>query len=172
MKTIEIPYYTSKVQLHIEEKNLKAVIQAKLHEFHPEKSETEIVREAMNHPIGTLRLEELAKGKNDINRCPYETVARLAAYFRCDPSDLANPIQYVANIHGVYRKVPYHWIIKEDVAELHIRDNQSDIVLLRDSKMTQARFSKEYYATTLCYIDIHLRDKEVKRLLCQSEDTP
>ena len=115
---------------------------------------------------------ELAKGKNDINRCPYETVARLAAYFRCDPSDLANPIQYVANIHGVYRKVPYHWIIKEDVAELHIRDNQSDIVLLRDSKMTQARFSKEYNATTLCYIDIHLRDKEVKRLLCQREDTP
>ena len=115
-------------------------------------------------------INELANGKNDINRCPYETVARLAAYFRCDTSQLANPIQYVANIHGTYRKIPYQWRIEDGVAELHIQDDQDDVVLLRDSQMTQARFSREYFATTLCYIDIYLRNKEVNHLLCQSAD--
>jgi len=31
MKTIEIPYYTSHMELHVDEKNLKAVIRAKMH---------------------------------------------------------------------------------------------------------------------------------------------
>ncbi len=89
MKTIEIPYYTSKVQLHIEEKNLKAVIQAKLHEFHSEKSETEIVREAMNHPIGTLRLEELAKGKKNV-------VIVTSDHTRAVPSRITLPLELAA----------------------------------------------------------------------------
>ena len=114
-------------------------------------------------------INELVNGKNDINKCPYETVAKLAAYFRCTPSEITNPIQYVSNAHGVYRKIPFKWVINNGFAEFHIQDNEKDLVLLREEKMTQARFSREYFATGLCYIDIYLNDKEVKNILCQNE---
>ena len=66
MKTIKIPYYTTKLDLHIEEKNLKAVVTAKMHEYDPGKSEVEIIKDALAHPIGTPKLSELAKGKKKI----------------------------------------------------------------------------------------------------------
>ena len=117
-------------------------------------------------------INELANNKNDINKCPYETVARLAAYFRCNAADIANPIQYVANIHGTYRKIPYRWVKNGEMEELHIQDEGRDIILLRDNKMTQARFSREYFAATLCFIDIFLRKKEVEKILCQNTAIP
>ena len=52
-KTIAIPYYTSTLDLHVEEENLKAVITAKMHEFKTDKSEVELVKEALENPIGT-----------------------------------------------------------------------------------------------------------------------
>jgi len=113
-------------------------------------------------------INELVNGKNDINRCPYETVARLAAYFRCDTTEIANPIQFTRNMHGTYRKIPFEWVVEGNTAVLHVKDGQKDIVLLRDSKMTQARFSREYYATAHCYIDIYLHNLEVQQLLCPS----
>lgn len=33
MKTISIPYYTSTLDLHVDEANLKAVLTAKMHEY-------------------------------------------------------------------------------------------------------------------------------------------
>ena len=33
MKTISIPYYTSTLDLHVDEANLKAVVTAKMHEY-------------------------------------------------------------------------------------------------------------------------------------------
>ena len=65
MKTIEIPYYTSHQELHVDEKNLKAVIRAKMHEFKTEKTEAEIVKEAMDHPIGTLRSGRTCQRKKE-----------------------------------------------------------------------------------------------------------
>ena len=116
-------------------------------------------------------ISELANNKNNINKCSYETVNKLAAYFRCNASEITNPIQYIENVHGTYRKIPYKWIMNNGVEELHISDNKKDIVLLCDDKMTQARFSREYFATTLCYIDIYLKKKEAHALLCHSADT-
>ena len=66
MKTIKIPYYTSSLDLHIEEENLEAVITAKTDEYVAEKSEAELVKEALANPIGTPRLKELAKGKKKV----------------------------------------------------------------------------------------------------------
>lgn len=66
MQTIQIPYYTSTLDLHVEEKNLLQVVTAKMHEYDPGKSEVELIREALEHPIGTPRLRELAKGKNKV----------------------------------------------------------------------------------------------------------
>lgn len=45
MQTIQIPYYTSTLDLHVEEKNLLQVVTAKMHEYDPGKSEVELIRE-------------------------------------------------------------------------------------------------------------------------------
>ena len=47
MRTIKIPYYTSSLDLHIEEENLEAVITAKTDEYVATKSEAELVEEAL-----------------------------------------------------------------------------------------------------------------------------
>lgn len=85
MKTIKIPYYTSTMDLHVSEENLKAVITAKMHEYKAEKSEEELVHDALEHPIGTPRLSELAKGKNKV-------VLVTSDHTRAVPSKITLPI--------------------------------------------------------------------------------
>ena len=85
MQTIQIHYYTSTLDLHVEEKNLLQVVTAKMHEYDPGKSEVELIREALEHPIGTPRLRELAKGKNKV-------VLVTSDHTRAVPSKLTLPI--------------------------------------------------------------------------------
>ncbi len=66
MRTIPIPYYTSTLDLHIDEKNLKAIISTKMNDYDPKKSEQQLVREALESPMGSIRLSELAKGKDKV----------------------------------------------------------------------------------------------------------
>ena len=65
-RTIPIPYYTSTLALHVEEENLKAVLTAKMHGFHAEKSQEQLVLDALEHPVGSPRLRELARDKQKI----------------------------------------------------------------------------------------------------------
>lgn len=65
-RTIPIPYYTSTLDLHVEEENLKAVLTAKMHGFHAEKSQKQLVLDALEHPVGSPRLRTLAEGKRNI----------------------------------------------------------------------------------------------------------
>lgn len=65
-KTIPIPYYTSTLDLHVDEENLKAVLTAKMHGFHAEKSQEQLVLDALEHPVGSPRLRELARDKQKI----------------------------------------------------------------------------------------------------------
>ena len=85
MKTIKIPYYTSSLDLHIQEENLEAVINAKTDSYDPGKSETELVEEALANPIGTPRLRELAKGKQKVTLVTSD-------HTRAVPSKLTLPI--------------------------------------------------------------------------------
>lgn len=85
MKTIKIPYYTSSLDLHVEEENLEAVINAKTDSYDPGKSETELVEEALAKPIGTPRLRELAKGKQKVTLVTSD-------HTRAVPSKLTLPI--------------------------------------------------------------------------------
>ena len=66
MRTIKIPYHTSTLDLHVEEQNLEAIITAKSDSYAPGKSEEELIREALENPIGTPRLSELARGKKRV----------------------------------------------------------------------------------------------------------
>ena len=85
MKTIQIPYYTSHMELHVSERNLKAVITAKMHEYKADKTEEELVHEALEHPIGSPRLSELAKGKEKV-------VLVTSDHTRAVPSKITLPI--------------------------------------------------------------------------------
>ena len=66
MKTIPIPYYTGTLDLHVAEENLAAVVTAKMHEYKAGKGEEELVLEALEHPIGSPKLRELAAGKKKV----------------------------------------------------------------------------------------------------------
>lgn len=66
MKNIKIPFYTSTLDLNVDEKNLEAIIYAKTDEFKVDKSEEEIIKDALSNPIGQVPLCELAKGKKTV----------------------------------------------------------------------------------------------------------
>ena len=85
MKTIKIPYYTSSLDLHVNENNLEAVITARTDEYDAGKSEEELVREALEHPIGTPKLCDLAKDKKKI-------VLVTSDHTRAVPSKLTLPL--------------------------------------------------------------------------------
>lgn len=85
MKTISIPYYKSSLDLHVDEKNLEAVITAKMHDFHADKGEREIILDALDHPIGSKSLRELAEGKKKV-------VIVTSDHTRAVPSKITLPI--------------------------------------------------------------------------------
>ena len=85
MKTIEIPYFTSHVELHVNEDNLKAVLVAKMHELKNTTLEEEIVKSAMQNPIGTPLLSDLAKNKDKV-------VVVTSDHTRAVPSKITLPI--------------------------------------------------------------------------------
>lgn len=66
MTIIKVPYSKQGMNLEIEDKNLEAILVSKSHDFIVTKSESEIVKSSLDNPIGTSRLEELAKGKENI----------------------------------------------------------------------------------------------------------
>lgn len=66
MKTIALPYHTSFVDVHVDEKNLKKVIYARTDECQVDQSEAQLVKSALESPFGTPRLRELAKSKRKV----------------------------------------------------------------------------------------------------------
>lgn len=85
MKTFDVPYYTSSLPLHVEDKNLKAVLNSRTDTYDAGKSEADLVREALAHPIGTPRLRELARGRQKV-------VLVTSDHTRAVPSKLTLPI--------------------------------------------------------------------------------
>lgn len=65
-RTIPIPYHTSALELHVEEENLRAVLTAEMHGFHAEKSQERIALDALERPVGSPRLRELAQGRRKV----------------------------------------------------------------------------------------------------------
>jgi len=62
---IKIPYHKSYMEAEIPDKNIAGVLSAELDE-NTLTSESGIVEEAMDNPISSLRLEDIAKGKKNI----------------------------------------------------------------------------------------------------------
>ncbi len=66
MPTVQIPYHTSHVTLEVPPENLLAVLHPPLHQYRSDKTEAEIIEEALASPIGSPPLRELAKGKRRV----------------------------------------------------------------------------------------------------------
>lgn len=66
MATLHFFYGNGTLPLDIPDGRLNGVLLSQAHEYKPDGSETDIVRRAMENPIGTPRLSELAKGRKNI----------------------------------------------------------------------------------------------------------
>ena len=69
MNTILIPYLHDHIELHVEEKNLKAVLLPREWHAPEDKTEQTLILDALRNPIGSTPLSELAKGKRRVVRC-------------------------------------------------------------------------------------------------------
>lgn len=66
MPVISFPYGREHLQLEIPQERWNGMLLSSMHHYVSEKSEEELVREALEHPVGTPRLCEMAKGKRKI----------------------------------------------------------------------------------------------------------
>lgn len=66
MAKIKIPYHKRILEIEVDDKNLVGVLESKAEEFKAELTQTEIVEKALDNPIGSPKLEELVKGKNNM----------------------------------------------------------------------------------------------------------
>ncbi len=66
MTTVRFPYGREHISVDIPSERLTGVLASELHDYKPELSQDELVREALEHPIGTPRLSEMAEGKRNV----------------------------------------------------------------------------------------------------------
>ncbi|WP_194785550.1 nickel-dependent lactate racemase [Actinomyces haliotis] len=66
MPTFKLPYDHGTIDATVPERNFAGLIQSGAEDFRNPLTEAETVEKSMDNPIGSARLEELAKGKKDI----------------------------------------------------------------------------------------------------------
>ncbi|MDF2890172.1 MAG: hypothetical protein K0R80_539 [Clostridia bacterium] len=66
MAIVKIPYSKGFIDLEVSERNLIGVLESKAHHFKTEDDQVTIAKKALENPIGSPRLRDLAKGKNNI----------------------------------------------------------------------------------------------------------
>ena len=86
MRAIPLPYGHTELELHVDEGHLEALVETEMGSLVPDPSEEELVRRALENPIGTPRLRELAHGKNRI-------VLVTSDHTRAVPSRITLPLE-------------------------------------------------------------------------------
>lgn len=66
MTKIKVPYHKHMLEIQVEDKNLAGILESKAAEYSTTLSQQEIVENALDNPIGSEKLEELVKGKNNM----------------------------------------------------------------------------------------------------------
>lgn len=66
MKSIQLPYGKGTLTANIPDERYNGSLISKMTEYVPEKGETELVKDALEHPIGTPKLSEMAIGKKKV----------------------------------------------------------------------------------------------------------
>lgn len=66
MAKVKIPYSKQFLEIEIPDKNLAAILESSAHAYKVENTQQEIVNNALDHPIGSEKLEDLVKGKKSL----------------------------------------------------------------------------------------------------------
>lgn len=66
MKEFNLPYGQSSISLCVPQERIKDVLTSRIEEYTPEAEPQELILRAMEHPIGTPRLRELARGRKKV----------------------------------------------------------------------------------------------------------
>ena len=66
MREFQLPYGKSKQILMVDDRHLAGALQSGLHDYQPEKDGSALVQEALENPIGSPRLCDLAVGKKKV----------------------------------------------------------------------------------------------------------
>lgn len=66
MAEFKLPYYKEHINLNLPDELIAGVLVSKTETYVPNLSETELVKEALSNPIGTLPLSKLAQGKKHV----------------------------------------------------------------------------------------------------------
>ena len=66
MAVVKIPYSKGFIEAQFDDARLVGVLESKAHHYKPEAGEQELVKKALENPIGSPRLRDLVKGKNKI----------------------------------------------------------------------------------------------------------
>ncbi|MCB2357632.1 nickel-dependent lactate racemase [Clostridium estertheticum] len=66
MTKLKIPYSKRFLEIEIPDKNLVAILESKAHDYKVESTQEDIVNNALDNPIGSVKLEELVKGKKNL----------------------------------------------------------------------------------------------------------
>ncbi|MCQ2011084.1 nickel-dependent lactate racemase [Sporolactobacillus sp. STSJ-5] len=66
MVSIELPYDKKTIEANLPDHNYAGKLVSQAATYHTDRSENEIVEASLDHPIGSVPLEELAKGKKNI----------------------------------------------------------------------------------------------------------
>ena len=66
MQEILFPYGKEKLSYQFEVQELSGVLTSSIEEYEPEFDETVLVENALENPVGSVKLSELAKGKQSI----------------------------------------------------------------------------------------------------------
>lgn len=66
MENVKFPYGKEMLEYSFDEKQLLGVLESGINEYDPHKSGEELVKAAMENPVGTPRLSALAKGKKNV----------------------------------------------------------------------------------------------------------
>ncbi|RDU24954.1 nickel-dependent lactate racemase [Anaerosacchariphilus polymeriproducens] len=66
MARIKLPYSKKILEINIPDRNLRAILESKVHSYKAEDNQEEIINKALDNPIGSIHLEELVKGKKNM----------------------------------------------------------------------------------------------------------
>ncbi|MBW8382519.1 MAG: nickel-dependent lactate racemase, partial [Youngiibacter sp.] len=66
MTNIKLPYGQGYLEAEIPDERIAGILVSDMHHYKPSETQVEIVRKAMENPIGTPRLKDMAKGKKKV----------------------------------------------------------------------------------------------------------
>lgn len=88
-------------------------------------------------------INEIHRGKNDINQCASGTVQRIAATLGTKVENILNEIHYLDGVKGKYKEIEYIWSTG-DASQIKFHYDGKEIIL-SDGKLYNIPSRIEYY---------------------------